>query len=205
MCTALKSAGGDAGYWGGAELGGEGRPGAPRYCASSRGSPGKAASSAAPPPSGSRVARTFLFSLLFFLLLPSDFHQGPEPPEPPLSAMARGPGRGRGGLRGLFRLPRIPRLRRGCAGDSLEARRSVPPRGLGEVGLLSGRCVGRNLCSPAKPIAAAGLRWLLQLVRAASVAAVLGPRRAGLGRRAPREQVRGSPAQVKAPTGRPGL
>lgn len=132
-----------------------------RYCLSSWGSPGKPVSSGDPTPSGSSVARTFLFSLkrpereifklrrllaafspahlsgfcaspaplpgrlgcwfsrellvqsglgdagspgagwaagcgppgislLFFLLFVSDFHQGPEPP---LSAMASGPGR----------------------------------------------------------------------------------------------------------------
>lgn len=145
------------------------------YCLSSWGSPGKPASSRGLTPSGSRVARTFLFSLkrpereifrlrrllpdfsatslsglqvspaparrlgrwfsrelpvrsglggaggagsagpgcgagcaptaaslLFFLLFVSDFHQGPELPVPPLSAMAVRPGglgrraRGRG-------------------------------------------------------------------------------------------------------------
>lgn len=138
------------------------------YCLSSWGSPGKPASSRDLTPSGSRVARTFLFSLkrpereifklrrllpnfsahnlsglggspalprrlgcwfsrellvqsalggaggagspgagwaggctptaaslLFFLLFVSDFHQGPELPVPPLSAMAGQP-RGRG-------------------------------------------------------------------------------------------------------------
>lgn len=59
------------------------------------------------------------------------------------------------------------------------------PRSLGEVGLLSGRCVSRNLCSPAKPIAAAaaaaaGLPRRLRLRPAAVVAAVLGPRRVRL-------------------------
>lgn len=33
----------------------------------------------------------------------------------------------------------------------------VPLCGLGEIGLLSERCASRNRCSPAKPIAAAGL------------------------------------------------
>lgn len=69
----------------------------------------------------------------------------------------------------LLGLPRTPRLSSraesggGALGLIWKSGRGVPLRGLGEVGFLSGRCASRNRRSPAKPIAVAGLPWLLQL------------------------------------------
>lgn len=59
----------------------------------------------------------------------------------------------------------------GALGLIWKSGRGVPLRGLGEVGFLSGRCASRNRRSPAKPIAVAGLPWLLQLPGAAAAVA----------------------------------
>lgn len=64
--------------------------------------------------------------------------------------------------------------------------RSVPLRSPGEVGPLSGRCASLNLRSPAKPIAAIGLPWRLQLLPAARAAADGAHSAVGSGPRAPR-------------------
>lgn len=52
-----------------------------------------------------------------------------------------------------------------------KSRSGVPLCGLGEIGLLSDRCASRNRCSPAKPIAAAGLPWRLRFPGAAATVA----------------------------------
>lgn len=65
-------------------------------------------------------------------------------------------------------------------------RGAVPLRGPVEVGPLSGRRAGPNLRSPAKPIAAIGLPWRLQLLPAARAAADRARSAVGSGPRAPR-------------------
>lgn len=103
--------------------------------------------------------------------------------------------------------PRRPRLQENggsALGTTWKPGAASLPRSLGEVGLLSGRCVSRNLCSPAKPIAAAGLPWRLQLLPPQPWRQFWARGAFGSGRRAPGEQVPGSPPQVNAQAGSPG-
>lgn len=103
--------------------------------------------------------------------------------------------------------PRRPRLQEnggGALGTTWKPGAASLPRSLGEVGLLSVRCVSRNLCSPAKPIAVVGLPGRLQLLPAAAWRQFWARGEFGSGRRAPGEQVPGSLPQVSAHAGSPG-
>lgn len=103
--------------------------------------------------------------------------------------------------------PRRPRLQENggsALGTTWKPGAASLPRSLGEVGLLSGRCVSRNLCSPAKPIVAAGLPWRLQLLPPQRWRQFWARGAFGSGRRAPGKQVPGSPPRLNAQAGSPG-